>query len=414
MKLSVKTRSFFIFLAALVVTAAAMNGCGNDDDASIDGVDGSYNPEETKTRPDVTPGKDTGSNTVASFESEWLPTGAGQVYVEYYVPTDCTKESPCPGLVLIPDGLGAGTDYFECCAQQLSEYLHTIVITYNPPGRGTPGEVSDGEIDFGGSVAQDVLKDVANTLRKKSLLDESNFGFLSVGFGISAASGALARFQDTTLGFVGYYIDVEGPPNRCFISQSPFLVNEEENYYVNEDGKGVSTTRCDFDLWVRKEKFPAGTSSDGKGEDGTPNAYICNPNAFVLRESGKTCEDDKWWQEREAKTYLIKLTSHYLRIQFVHDHKQPTRFNAREAMHWITQANAASYQINSVTLNQNLKGYGEDDLPKGVYLNPKAGNGFGTDVFDTVGDFKELTMKELMLNVLPPYIERMQKRSGGR
>jgi len=404
-----------LFKKVVPVVIFLVFSCGGDDDGpGMTTSDGKGNGEETGGQPDVRAPDDVEETVVANLVAGWIPSGQRSIYTEYYMPGDCSKESPCPALVLVPDGLGPGVEQFECCMKGLSEKLHTVVISYNPPGRGTAGEVSGGEEDFGGPVGQDTLKDIANTFRKKSSIDEGNFGVVSLGFGLATAAGAVARFQATSLDFIGYLIDIEGPTNRCFISQSPYMVNEAEGYYINEDGKGVTTTRCDFDLNFRKVKFPAGTSTDGKGTDGTPHSYICNPNAFVLRESGKTCDDDKWWQEREARTFMPKLVVHYLRIQFLHDHKQPTRYNAREAMHWITQAEAASYQINSVSKNQNLKGYSEDDIVgMGVYLDPKAGNGFGTDVFDVAGDFKPLSMKDLFLSILPPYISRMQKRAAG-
>jgi hypothetical protein len=356
---------------------------------------------------------DTSSEVPATKDSLWVDSVGGKIYAESYRPADCTSASPCQAVVLVPDGLD-GSEQFDCCAEAMAEKMHAIVITFNPPGRGIPGEESDGDEDFGGSLAQDALKDVANTFEKRSEIDGSHFGFVSFGFGLSTAAGALARFQSTSLSFVTWLIDVEGPTNRCFASQSPFYVHPDiEGYFVNEDGPGVSTTRCDFDLYLRTLVFPSGTSADGKGTNGTPNSYVCNENGFVLREAGKKCNDDQWWAGREAKNQLNKLTVHYLRLQFLHDHIQPTRYNAREALHWISQADNASYQLNNVTLNNNLKGYSDEDLvDAGAYLTFDAGNGYGTEIYDDNGDFDQLSEGQFYVGIIPQYVSRMQKRAA--
>jgi hypothetical protein len=379
-------------------------------------VDGSVTAEVAGDLPsgsDVTAPEDSQAPPVpVTQQQEWVASGALSLYAESYVPSDCIKDNPCPAVILVPDQLTPGIEQFSCCAGKLAEKLHSVVIIYNPPGRGVGGQVSGGEEDFGGIVAQDALKDIANHYRKKGLVDADDFGIVSVGDGLADAAGAIARFHGTALEFVDWLIDIEGPTNRCYITQSPFYVPPDKQNYVNEDGPGVSTTRCDFDLNMRKVKFPAGTSSDGEGTDGTPNSYICNKNAPVLLASGKECGDDNWWKEREAKTYLPDLLAHYLRIQFLHDHRQPTRFNAREALHWVTQSDAPSYQINNVSPDNNLKGYSEADLEKiGAYLKPKAGNGFGTDVFDDNDDFSPLSPQELYLSVLPSHINKMRERA---
>ena len=351
--------------------------------------------------------------TPVTMQQEWIASGSLSLYAESHVPSDCMKDNPCPAVILVPDQLTPGIDQFSCCAGKLAEKMHSVVITYNPPGRGVGGQVSGGEEDFGGIVAQDALKDIANHYRKKGIIDIEDFGIISVGDGLADAAGAIARFHGTSLEFVDWLIDIEGPTNRCYITQSPFFVPPDKQNYINEDGPGVSTTRCDFDLNMRKVKFPAGTSADGEGTDGTPNSYICNKNAPVLLASGKECGDDNWWKEREAKTYLPDLPVHYLRLQFLHDHRQPTRYNAREALHWVTQSDAPTYQINNVSVDNNLKGYSEADLESiGAYLKPKAGNGFGTDVFDDNGDFSELSLPELYLAVLPAHIKKMRERAN--
>lgn len=401
-----KSRGFFSFCLIFFLAA-----CSSSDGGSSIEVD------PTDLGQDVVDTHENGNGTLptpVASDTEWVEASGRSILVQSWRPAKCWDGNPCPAVVLVPDKDHGGIEEFECCGKDLAAKLgDTVIITYNPPGRGGSGEQTSGEEDYGGPGAQDTLKDVINMMRKHQHIKEEGFGIVSLGNGVADAAGAVARFQATFLDYVVFLIDIEGPTNRCFITQSPYYV-DPEGWYINSDGPGVSYTRCDFDFYDRPTKFPAGTSSDGKGTDGTPNAYLCHQNAFVIADSGKTCDQDVWWNKREAKTYLKDLKIHYLRLQFLHDHEQPTRHCAREALRWVTQADTASYQINNVTINNNLQGYSEEDLEEmGVYLSYSSiGNGWGTDVYDDNGDFDKISQKELMLVVLPQYIERMQKRGA--
>ena len=396
---------FSFFLLPLLISCSSS---GNPSVLETD-TNGPAAPDEGTSLPD--PGGNGREPSNVAVETEWVEASGKSIFVQYYRPLHCAKGAPCAAVLLVPDKLNAGVDEFACCGQKLAATLDATVITYNPPGRGVEGEQTSGEEDYGGRDGQDVVKDVANSLRKRLFVDETDFGVVSLGNGVADASGALARFQATSLGFVGYFIDIEGPTNRCFITQSPFFTSDD-GWYINADGPGASASRCDFEFFSRTLKFPAGTSSDGKGSDGSPNSYICHQNAFIIKETGNTCDTDLWWNEREAKHFLKKLDLPYLRLQFKYDHEQPTRYAAREALRWLTIAPTDDYQLNSVTSGSNLQGYSEDEvLELGAYLDfGSAGNGFGTDVFDTTGEFKKMSKQVLLLSVLPQYIKKMRKK----
>lgn len=347
----------------------------------------------------------------------WSDAGvARKVAMRYFQPEEsCTESTPCPMVVLVPDHLEAGLDTLSQHGIPLARALRSVVVIFNAPGRGSGYDASSGEEDYNGTIAQDALVRVVKEAAMLKFVDPERAGIVSVGFGLTMATGALGRFHETGLAEVDYLIDVEGPTNRCFMSQSPFLVNQEEGWYINEDGEGwESPGRCDFDLHARKEKFPAGTSSDGKGTDGTPNSYICNANAFLLAEAGVTCDDDAFFNTREPKILLNKMGVHYLRLQFLYDHEQPTRIASMEAIHFATtNSNLLSVQMNDVQVNQpNLSKYTEQQLLDAkAFLSPKGvGNGFGTDVYAQSG-FSKITAEELWQKVLPAYIKRMQERS---
>jgi len=332
----------------------------------------------------------------------------------FYTPHGCDSYHPCPGLVLVPDLHEAGTKrYPPDLVKGLAVLTDSVIAVYNPLSFGGGAEQSTGGEDFGGPRDQDALKDVLDRLADAKEVEQDRMGVLSFGGGLAPAAGAIARFGPTNLTYVDYIIDVEGVTNRCYLSQSPYTIDPGGDH-VNTDGPGPTQSRCDFQWFPREVKFPAGTSSNGKGTDGTPNAYICNKNASPLAEAGTTCEDDAWWKEREARTYLPNLEIHYLRIQFVHDHRQPTRYAARETLRWLVRdSHQASFQLNDFTKDTKLAGYSEGQLVgAGAYLAPPGiGNGLGTAIYDDDGNFAAVTQEELLLSVLPAYVERMQKRA---
>ena len=99
-------------------------------------------------------------------------------------------------------------------------------------------------------------------------------------------------------------------------------------------------------------------------------------------------------------------------LMYTHDHQQPTRYGGREAMFWISQGSPASYQLNGLNKNNSTKGYSEAELlDAGVYGVSSSGNGYGTDIFDTLGNYKKISQGKLYKSVLPKYIQLMQDRA---
>ncbi len=407
-----------VFLAALVLAVLA-TACGA---SSQEGP----NPEDLTDSAQIDPDQVDTDQTTAPPEPvraetqvvSWSDAGAQRtVALTTFRPeTTCTDSTPCPLVVLIPDHLDAGLDTLTPHGASLARQLKSVVAIYNAPGRGSGWDKSSGEEDFHGISSQDALVRVIKEASMLSFVDPERVGMVCVGFGLSAAVGALGRFHETGLAEVDFLIDVEGPTNRCFMSQSPFAVNQSEGWYINEDGTGwQSPGRCDFDLHSRKEKFPSGTSADGKGTDGgTPNSYICSKYAFPLAQAGVTCDDDDFFKTREPKVLLNRIGVHYLRLQFLYDHEQPTRMASLEAIHFAsTNTNIKSIQLNNLPLDQpNLAQYSEKQLLDAkAFLSIKGvGNGFGTGAYSE-GAHSVITAQELWLTVLPGYIKRMQERA---
>ncbi|MFH1530899.1 MAG: hypothetical protein ABIK09_09230 [Pseudomonadota bacterium] len=400
-----------LFLAAVTLTIAACDGGGPepvlDLGGGLPGVDTIQGVDTPPVTPPVVDIETVGDQLVS------ISGVGGTIKARFYTPHGCDADDPCPGLVLVPDLGEAGTERYPTdLVKGLAVLTETVIAVYNPPGFGDGAERSAGDEDFGGVRDQDALKDVLDRLADAAGVEEDHMGVLSFGGGLAAAAGAVARFGPTNLTYVDYIIDLEGVTNRCYLSQSPYTIDPGGNH-VNTDGPGPTLSRCDFQWFPREVKFPAGTSSNGKGTDGTPNAYICNKFAFPLAEAGSTCADDPWWKEREARTYLPDLEVHYLRLQFLHDHWQPTRYAARETIRWLVQGSRqASFQLNDFAKDAMLAGYTEVQLEgAGAYLAPPGiGNGLGSAIYDDDGNFEAVTPEELLLLVLPKYVERMQKR----
>jgi hypothetical protein len=400
------------FFLALALVLAACDG--GDTEPRLD-VGGGFPGEDTVTGIDVPPVQPPDVDIDDVDELLVSISSSGEtIKAWFYTPHGCDADDPCPGLVLVPDLRTAGTARYPAdLAKGLAVLTDTVVAVYNPPSFGGGAEASTGDQDYGGPRDQDALKDVLDRLADAAGVEQGRMGVLAFGDGLAPAAGAVARFGTTNLTYVDYIIDVEGVTNRCYVTQSPYTIDPGGGH-VNTDGPGPTQSRCDFHWFPREVKFPAGTSSNGKGTDGTPNAYICNKNAFPLAAADITCEDDAWWQEREARTYLPKLQIHYLRIQFLHDHRQPSRYAAREALRWLVKdSNQASFQLNDFAKDQKLAGYAEGQLVSaGAYLAlPGIGNGLGAATYDDNSDFDAVTAEELLLSVLPKYVERMQKRA---
>jgi len=398
-----------IFLSAALLIAF-FSGCGTSDtkEQVEEVVPADSSGNEQLSAEDIA--AEESEPVKVTVENARLGAQSDGTYYQFYTPDVCTEASPCPAVVLVPDRLEAGIDTFSPVASGLAAELVSLVVVFNSPGRGSGSERSSGEEDFNGTKAQDKFVELLIHVSKQTFVVKNNIGIVSIGFGLSLAAPALARFQEGSLEFIRYLIDVEGPINRCYITQSPFFVNQSEGWYINQDGPGFTPSRCDFDLHPRLQKFPAGTSSDGKGTDGTPNSYICNENTYLLKEASVTCEDDSFFTTREPKQYLEEIGVHYLRLQFRYDHEQPTRLGGIEAIHWASKGDALSFQLNNLSLNQKLSAYSEEDLlAAGAFLSTKAGNGFGTDVY-AEGKLKPITQAELFSAVLPDFIRRMQAR----
>jgi pimeloyl-ACP methyl ester carboxylesterase len=209
---------------------------------------------------------------------QWVtnPTSGAKLYVKMFIPAHWDF-SHLATLVLIPGGLGDSSTFDDDkqVAQTMADQGYTIVI-FDPDGRGR----SEGEEDKNGYIQQDGLAEIIRTISQAPEVDPARIGLVSYSYGVTLGSGVLARYPDLP---VKFFIDWEGPANR-----------EYTTHGCAADQPGIGDT--------------LGMAS---------------------------CEDDAFWSQREAETFIADILIPYQRIQFENDHSQD------EPTHGLVMVNAA-------------------------------------------------------------------------
>lgn len=238
--------------------------------------------------------------------SGWItnPTTNDKQNVHLYFPKD---KIFLPLVVLIPGGAndssefeknkGSTNDATKLAAENFA------VIVYSPLGLGT----SKGQVNYQGFDDQDGLAAIIASGKKLDNVDPKNIGLASFSYGITGATGMLARYPDLN---VKFFSDWEGPTSRFYTSVGCLY-------------KGQPTSEP-------------------------------KPGAFL-------CSDEEHWAEREAVNFIKKAhVQYYWRIQRKKDHVQSTYGHTLEIMQ------AAVGNIPWIKLNDgevNAEYTTEADLP---------------------------------------------------
>jgi len=169
-----------------------------------------------------------------------------------------------PGLVLVPGGRGDSSGFLKATpggseAQELAD-RGFVVVVFDPDGRGESG----GTENDNGYVHQDGLAAVTRFAAALPEIDSGRLGLVSYSYGVTMATGVLARYPDLP---VLFYIDWEGPANR------------------NDTGG------CGAERIGHLQDF--------------------------------SCDDEAFWSEREASTFILSIGVPYQRLQSRVDHVQP-------------------------------------------------------------------------------------------
>jgi len=274
-----------------------------------------------------------------------------------------------------------------------------------------------------------LLIDVLKRVELKGEVIADQLGVVSFGWGLAAAAGAMSSVQGPA-GYIGkFLVDVEGPVTRCDITVAPFTPDGE--VVINGDGDETSSSRCNLcggectesgipgycscapsgsvDCGLRSHprfcKYPLG------GEDqNPPTAYVCNKNTEVIASSGKLCDEDGWWNEREPARLLPQLVAKYQRLQFRFDHALPSSFAGREAYHLTLTGPAGIYRIyNDMPPSQSLPDIqecaGVCELDKNRWPSI---NGFGSNVFSLAHpDYAPVSLATFTSKILPTFIKHI-------
>ncbi|MFQ6015983.1 MAG: alpha/beta hydrolase family protein [Anaerolineae bacterium] len=136
------------------------------------------------------------------------PTSGAKLFTRVTTPPDFDPHKRYPALVLVPGGAQSGEAAFH--QRPLDQALAAggfVILLFDPDGRGR----SEGQEDDDGFVHQDGLKAVVNFAATLPYVDNDQIGLVSYSFGVTMASGVLARYPDIPIAF---YIDWEGPADR--------------------------------------------------------------------------------------------------------------------------------------------------------------------------------------------------------
>lgn len=143
-------------------------------------------------------------------ETLWVvnPSSGCSLYVHIHRPAYADSSHRVPGVVFVPYATGFGSSFDSTglpddIAADGFAFLH-----FDPDGRGQSGAYPE---NYNGYVHQDGLQACLSLLAGRSYVDTSRLGVYSRGYGITMASGALARYAEPRVKFL---LDYEGPANR--------------------------------------------------------------------------------------------------------------------------------------------------------------------------------------------------------
>lgn len=225
----------------------------------------------------VRPGSENGSYWVVN------PSSGAELYVQLSYPRGWNGER-LPTLVLVPGGTSVTEPQH---AERLAQAGFTVV-RFDPDGRGR----SQGQEDLGGFIQQDGLAEIIRAATGMPGVDANKIAIISYSYGVTMATGALARYPDLPVRFL---IDWEGPADR-------------------------------YD-----------TTSD------------CSGNT---RHIWPDCNDDAAWAQREALTFVAQLRIPYQRVQSSTDHVQPDVSHAINMINAAIQGGVPWTRLNLEAPNQ--------------------------------------------------------------
>jgi hypothetical protein len=311
-------------------------------------------------------------------------------------PQGCTDKAPCPLMVVVGDYDSNAYPEYVPGLTKLAGALKIGVVVFNLPGMGPGSNKSEGIDEYGSGAQAAAVKEVMLLKSAASWVDKSRCGFLTIGTGLIATTKALATYGNTdALKNTLFLLDVEGPLDRCSISQAP--ANEADG--IVSDGPGATDSTCHFSkTGSHAVTYPPATGS-------LPASIVCSPAAWPITKTGKGCDENSWWVDREPYNYLKKAFYRYQRIQFEHDHRLPSKWASRLAIQALASSPSKFWQINNM---QACTAAWSDEECVGMpcWIQGSWGNGLGPSPY-AAGKLVKITNEALFTQVLPGYVQRL-------
>ena len=235
------------------------------------------------------------------------PSSNAEMDVSVFIPALSSKTMPA--VILVPGGLGSKSNFLQkfspASNYSIAEKYAAagfVIIIFSADGR----DKSNGIENYNGYINQDGLYEIYRFARELGPVEKNNIGIVSYSYGVSMATGMLARYQPS----IKYYIEWEGPVNRFYV-----------------------TVGCKAD-------------ENSEGTKG-PGSFSCN--------------DENHWLEREALRFVPYINIDYFLIfQSEKDHVQPyvkhsVEINnlAVKTLKWV-RVNGPENQINKVYNDNTL------------------------------------------------------------
>ena len=219
------------------------------------------------------------------------PSSGAALHVQIFFPDTWDGNERLPALILVPGGNHTSEIFLQKNLRGKNSVTELndagiVAVLFDPDGRGS----SEGEENLNGFIHQDGLAAVIRFAASLEGIDATRIGLASRSFGVTMASGALARHPDLPIQFL---IDWEGPADR----------------------------------------------NDIGGCDSSKTGHL---RGLV------SCENETFWSQREAVTFIRQIRVPYQRIQSEKDHAQP------DTRHALLMVNAAvEGGVPWVRLNDN-------------------------------------------------------------
>ena len=403
------------FVAVLMVITAASACIGkaaSGDDAAATSGDGAAGSDDTGGADDAVGGDVPGHDAVAvdttKIEAKDLSAvikinDQGQqfdasVKTQMLHPQDCTADKPCPLAIVVGDYDTPPLPLFTEPARKLAASAHVNVLLVNLPGTGDGTQHSTGKNDYGALWHMTTLVQLFKTQSIAIGVDKTKVGFLSIGTGIVPVAAAFYAFPSDLASSL-FVIDVEGPVDRCSMSQAP--ENDLKNIGPG-DGAGASDSACHFSVAPHSAQYPP-------AKNGAPASIVCAPGAWPITETGSGCDDNSWWVDREPYAKLQKIGARYQRIQFKYDHRLASHWASRLALKAMASSQSNYFALNNMQPCTTVTDADCATLEAGgqlCWLAGAYGNGLPPAPY-AGADFQPISWDALFTEVLPVYVDTM-------